>query len=394
MALIECDECDNDVSSKAVACPNCGYPMADQMSDSDQLNQSRQQKSNGNGAYSESHIALTNKTNRKDGESVAGGSGSRKLSKPNSKTVGCWFGGLVFIAPYLFAWPIISNYRYKISSRKLTYGWLAVFCMAYITMPLMNVLDAKTTYDVEDFIPLLLASFTCGLVLAVASFAYKGSKKAGGSGENGRASPLTVLGITFVPHLFSWATLSSRYSKSATFFAFLWLSLYSVALTVGVAAYIHEEQPQAQRSAEDTSVDRNAEQESDAQDVETSFTIYEIQDGHGILSRKYQDRALLGCWVGSMDSWKYKFWYTDGQNAYEAVHNADGELRRPGWPIELKTDDIDGQVVFRHPDEEIIHSTIDEDGNLRNWEVRPGEGTVNYNTRQAWRQACRPVNDQ
>ncbi len=27
MALLKCPECAHDVSDKAVACPNCGYPM-------------------------------------------------------------------------------------------------------------------------------------------------------------------------------------------------------------------------------------------------------------------------------------------------------------------------------------------------------------------------------
>jgi len=28
VALIKCDECDKDVSSKAVSCPNCGNPIS------------------------------------------------------------------------------------------------------------------------------------------------------------------------------------------------------------------------------------------------------------------------------------------------------------------------------------------------------------------------------
>lgn len=29
MALIQCPECDNNISDKAIACPHCGYPSSE-----------------------------------------------------------------------------------------------------------------------------------------------------------------------------------------------------------------------------------------------------------------------------------------------------------------------------------------------------------------------------
>ena len=33
MALIKCPECNNDVSTEAISCPHCGYPIAKKLSE-------------------------------------------------------------------------------------------------------------------------------------------------------------------------------------------------------------------------------------------------------------------------------------------------------------------------------------------------------------------------
>ena len=103
MPLINCPECNNQVSDVASTCPKCGFPFKKSLSES-------------------------------------------KESTNKVKKVGILLGIGIFLMPYLFSWFTLRS-GYSKNTKIISFIWLSIFAVIYINQQYNDIRDVLNNSD-------------------------------------------------------------------------------------------------------------------------------------------------------------------------------------------------------------------------------------------------------